>query len=100
MGSLAAGLLRVHPCGLVPVVAVGDQQLRAAGCCLNSRDRRGVRDPPQPVDSAIVIGGLTPWLTGGVRLERSPGALARVREQREDGGEVRFGGTREPQPIL
>ncbi len=100
MRSLAADLLGVHPGGLVPVVAVGDQQLRAAGCRLHSRDRRSVRDPPQPVDSAIVIGGLTPRLAGGVWLERSPGGLARVREQREDGGQVRFGGAREPQPIL
>ena len=100
MLALAADLLGVGLHRLVAVVAVGDQQLGVGRCLLHCRDRLGRRDPPQAVAGAVGVGHvLERWAVGRGR-QRLPGDLGGVGVKREDGGDVRPRGSREPQAVL
>ena len=90
----------VHARGLVAVVAVGDQQLGAGQRRAHRLRRRRVGDAPQAVRGAVLVGDLGPRLARQVRRERAPRRPGGVVVEREDGGEVRARGAREPQPVL
>ena len=81
-------------------MAVGDQQLGIGQGALQRRDAVGVGDPPEGVARALVVIDLRGRLLGGHLRERLPGRAARVREEAEDGGEVRVRRARELQPVL
>ena len=81
--ALAADLVGVGAGGLVAVVAVGDQQL---GVGERGGDRlvdRGVGDPPDAVDGAVVVGHLAPRV--GVEV------AARRAARRPRGGATKIG---------
>ncbi|CAA9531776.1 MAG: hypothetical protein AVDCRST_MAG30-3857 [uncultured Solirubrobacteraceae bacterium] len=89
VGTLAADLLRVRARGLVAVVAVGDQQLRAGQRLVDGLDRDRVRHAPQAVQGAVGVGDLAERRAGDVRCDGGPGRAGRVVVEGEDGGEVR-----------
>jgi hypothetical protein len=97
---LAADLLRVDAGGLVTVVAVGDEQLGPRHGLLHRGDRRRVVHPSQPVDGAVVIGGLCPHRIAAGAAQGLGDGARRVGEHREDGGEVGPGGARESEAVL
>ena len=101
VGALAAAaLLRVHARGLVAVVSVGDEQLRALERAVHRRDGVRVADPPQAVAGAVGVGRLAVGRLGEDRLDGRPRGPRRVVVEREDGGEVRAGRAREPEAVL
>ena len=95
--ALAADLVAVGARGLVAVVAVGDQQLGAGEALGDGGVDRRVADPPDPVDGAVVVGGLAPGLAAERRLDQRPGVLG---AEREDRREVVAGGPGQLEPVL
>ncbi len=86
--ALAADLVAVGAGGLVAVVAVGDQQLGAREALDHGGDDRGVGDPPDPVDGAVVVGRPRPRARRRGRARpaaRGPRSRAR-RSARGSGG--------------
>ena len=98
--ALAADLLRVHARGLVAVVAVGDQQLGVGERALERGDRGRGRRPARGGSRPLVVGHVRERLLARDLRERLPRAAARVREQAEDGGQVRARRAREVEPVL
>ena len=99
-GPFAVALLGVGLHRLVPVVAVGDQQLGRGRGGLDGRDHGGVRRPPDAVDGAVAVGYLGPRRLRSGGGEGRPGGLVGVGIEREDRRDVRLGGTGEPQAVL
>ena len=98
--ALAADLVRVDAGGLVAVVPVGDQELGRAEGALERGDAVGVGDAPERVARALVVGHLGERLGARDLRERLARGAALVREQAEDGGEVRARGARELEAVL
>ena len=98
--ALAADLVRVDACGLVAVVAVGDQELGVSERALERGDPVRVANAPERVARAVVVGRLGERLLARHLAERLARAAARVGEQAEDGGEVGARGAREAEPVL
>ena len=98
--ALAAHLLGVHPRRLVAMVAVGDQQLGPGEPVDEASDRGGVGDPPERVAGALVVGCGGEGLTDAQLVQRRPHGAIGVREQAEDGGEIRARRARETEAIL
>src|SRR5579859_4682583 len=100
MLALAADLLGVDPCGLVAVMAVGNQQLGITDRVLHGRDRARVGDPPEAIGGSIIFGRLAPRRVGRRRSYGAPRGARRIREQREDRREVRLRRSGQPETVL
>ncbi len=98
--ALAADLLGVHPCGLVAVVTVGDQQLGPAQRLGQAGDHRLVLDVPEPVHGPVVVGRLRPGRLLRRLFERVLRLASGIVVEREDRGEVRLGGAGKPEPVF
>ena len=98
--ALAADLLRVCLHRLIAVMAVGDQQLRVLRGRLHRGDRLRVGHAPDAMNGLRGVAHLAPRRLAGRRLERAPGGVRRIGEQREDGRDVRARRARETKTVL
>ena len=98
--ALAADLLGVDARGLVAVVAVGDQQLAVAQGVLHGRRSRRDRLCARCGSACRRRRWRCRTARRGCAARARARRPARGREEAEDGGEVRAGGAREPQPVL
>ena len=82
--ALAADLVGVGARGLVAVVAVGDQQLGVGQLGGDRLVDRGVGDPPDAVDGAVVVGRPRPRARRRGGLEVAPGVPGVKGEDRRE----------------